>query len=401
MAIWSWRSQPLFAVANSNGASEEALASTDRAAETAMAAGLHPVTGHNRQAYQRPALVARRNGGRVCYVLDRGLLEAFGNDLSRELFPAARIWSPAYDPACDLTLSPFPLRAHSLADHNSRRDSLIFALADTVIVGEIRQAGRMERECLAALRRGRPVYLAGPANDTDAGLIAAGAGRAEPSSFAATLGTRRDIPQPALDEPGAVVRRGIQLVWGAFVVLFPLEMFRWAGMPPPNYPHDLAVHRHDRRRLRSRIRLRRPRPGPALAHRACRLPRQALRPDRIPGGCGTRESALDRGSVNVDERPDLADPVRAHSATCRSRRSPNRIARTGPRSGPVRKLSCGQTMLSCGRRSFRRHSQRTGAALVRQDDFVTGPDLNPVRDRSHDLPVRFAGTTDLSANLLA
>jgi hypothetical protein len=26
------------------------------------------------------------------------------------------------------------------------------------------------------------------------------------------------------------------LAWGAFVVLFPLVPFRWAGMPPPNYP---------------------------------------------------------------------------------------------------------------------------------------------------------------------
>ena len=26
------------------------------------------------------------------------------------------------------------------------------------------------------------------------------------------------------------------LAWGALVVLFPLEPFRWAGMPPPNYP---------------------------------------------------------------------------------------------------------------------------------------------------------------------
>lgn len=26
------------------------------------------------------------------------------------------------------------------------------------------------------------------------------------------------------------------VVWGALVVLFPLAMFRWAKMPPPNYP---------------------------------------------------------------------------------------------------------------------------------------------------------------------
>jgi hypothetical protein len=26
------------------------------------------------------------------------------------------------------------------------------------------------------------------------------------------------------------------VAWGAFIVLFPLAPFRWAGMPPPNYP---------------------------------------------------------------------------------------------------------------------------------------------------------------------
>jgi hypothetical protein len=26
------------------------------------------------------------------------------------------------------------------------------------------------------------------------------------------------------------------IIWGTFVVLFPLEPFRWAGMPEPNYP---------------------------------------------------------------------------------------------------------------------------------------------------------------------
>src|SRR5207245_2863113 len=81
---------PLFAVANSNGASEPALAAGDRAAEAALAAGWSLVTGHNRIPYQRPALAVRRNGGRILYVLDRGLRQGFGGDLSRALFPAAR-----------------------------------------------------------------------------------------------------------------------------------------------------------------------------------------------------------------------------------------------------------------------------------------------------------------------
>lgn len=178
---------PLFAVANSNGASEAALAAADRAAEAAISRGWWPVTGHNRVPYQRPALVSRRNGGRVCYVLDRGMFEAFGGDLGRELFPAARIWSPAYDPACDLTLSPFPLRAHSLAVHNQRRDEILFGLARAVFVGEVRPGGQMERECRRALSRGVPVFLAGPESDRDALWLDFGARRAAPDQIAAAL----------------------------------------------------------------------------------------------------------------------------------------------------------------------------------------------------------------------
>jgi hypothetical protein len=154
--------RPTFAAANSNGAPEAALAASDRAAATLVEKRWTPVTGHNRPAYQRTALVARRGGGRVCYVLDRGLLEAFDGDLTRQLFPAAHIWSPAYDPECDLTLSPFPLRAHGIALHNRRRDALLFALADMIIAGEVRPGGEMERRCLEALAQGRSVRLALP-----------------------------------------------------------------------------------------------------------------------------------------------------------------------------------------------------------------------------------------------
>jgi hypothetical protein len=103
----------------------------------------------------------RRNGGRVCYVLDRGIVEAFGGDLSRALFPAARIWGPAYDPECDLYIAPFAPNAHGIAANNRRRDSLIFALADVIVAGELRPGGRMEAECQAAKRRGMPVLAIG------------------------------------------------------------------------------------------------------------------------------------------------------------------------------------------------------------------------------------------------
>ncbi len=171
---------PLLAVANSNGANEHSLAAGDRSVESAVQRGWSVVTGHNRVQYQRPALAARRNEGRVCYVLDRGLIHGFGGDLTRELFPAARIWGPAYDPHTDLTLSPFGLRDHGIASNNRRRDTLVFALADVIFAGEVRAGGQMESECLAALKGGRPVYLI--SSEPNQALIYAGASRLDVSS---------------------------------------------------------------------------------------------------------------------------------------------------------------------------------------------------------------------------
>jgi predicted Rossmann fold nucleotide-binding protein DprA/Smf involved in DNA uptake len=179
---------PLFAVANSNNASEGALASADAASALALDCGWSPVTGHNRFAYQRPALAARRTGGRVCYVLDRGLLNAFGNDLSKQLFPAARIWSLSYDPDRDLTLSPFPLQDHEIGDNNRRRDELIFALADVIFVGTARPKGRMESVCRSALARKQNVFLIGPPSPDDQRLLDVGAKRVDdPAALASEL----------------------------------------------------------------------------------------------------------------------------------------------------------------------------------------------------------------------
>ena len=157
-----------FTVANSNGAPDSALAQCDEAAEYAVLAGKTVVTGHNRQAYQRPALVARRNGGRICYVLDRGLVEAFGGDLTRDLFPAARIWSPAYDSGQDVTISPFVPMEHGIAANNRLRDELIFALSDEILVGYIRTGGVMEKNCLEAVSRNQKVQLVLPEMAGDA-----------------------------------------------------------------------------------------------------------------------------------------------------------------------------------------------------------------------------------------
>jgi hypothetical protein len=151
--------KPLLGIANSNGAREESLAACDRAVEIAAGLGWTVVTGHNRVEYQRPALAAKRNGASICYVLDRGLIQGFGGDLTRDLFPAARIWGPAYDPLADLSLSQFGLHRNGNVASNRRRDSLVFSLADAIFAGSVKPRGIMEKECVRAMERRCPVLF--------------------------------------------------------------------------------------------------------------------------------------------------------------------------------------------------------------------------------------------------
>ncbi len=165
----------LFCVANSNGAPEMALAATDAVARAAIRCGMAPITGTNRTAYQRPALVARRLGAPVCYVLDRGLLDQFGTHLEVEPVRAARVWQPTVDETRDLTISPFAPRHHAIAAHNRRRDEIVFALASVVIAGYVRPGGVMDRLCREALGSGRPVTLVCAGSPSADGLARAGA----------------------------------------------------------------------------------------------------------------------------------------------------------------------------------------------------------------------------------
>ena len=154
-ALW----EPSFAIALSNGASEEDLRLAEHAARIAQQSGMRVITGHNRPAYQRLALVARRDGRPVTYVLDRGLLDVCGEDVGRDLFAAARIWSPELDMQSDLVLSPFGLWDHGTGANNRRRDEMIFSLAWVVLAGYVRLGGMMEAVCFRALERGAPVAV--------------------------------------------------------------------------------------------------------------------------------------------------------------------------------------------------------------------------------------------------
>lgn len=150
-----WR----FAVACSRGAPHLALESVDEIAQQAIREGGIPVTGHNTNPYQRVALAAIRQERPSITVLDRGLIDALGEGLSRPLFATARLYELEFRADRDLVLSPFPLDAGSLGLHNQRRDELVFALADVVFAVWIRAGGVMEKLCLRAKELGKRIEV--------------------------------------------------------------------------------------------------------------------------------------------------------------------------------------------------------------------------------------------------
>ncbi len=148
-----------FTVAVSNDATSSSLDRADEIANALIVAGGVPVTGHDRLPYQRLALCAQRLDKSILYVLDRGLREALGPDYDRPPFAAARIRDAVFEPSRDVALSPFRLDDHGLGANNKRRDRLIFALSDVVIVADIRAGGGMMSECVRANAQGKLVRV--------------------------------------------------------------------------------------------------------------------------------------------------------------------------------------------------------------------------------------------------
>jgi len=100
-----------FASATSNGATVDSLLQQDALVTALSLAGGVVLTGHDRTAYQRAALVAQRNNRPVVYVLDRGLRDALGPEFDKPPFAAARIRDLLFDTQRDLALSPLDFRA--------------------------------------------------------------------------------------------------------------------------------------------------------------------------------------------------------------------------------------------------------------------------------------------------
>lgn len=162
---------PLLAVLNSRTISEHSVAASLAVVQAAAAQHFTLVTGGMKTGYRIAAVAGRAAAAPRVVVLDRGILSTFGARMDRDPFGFGPGRS-ALDPEHTLVLSPFRLMDHAVARNGRRRDELVAALADVIVVVHARAGGVIERVCLAALDRGQCVLSWYGEN---AGLVAAGA----------------------------------------------------------------------------------------------------------------------------------------------------------------------------------------------------------------------------------
>lgn len=164
--------QPLAAFLHSRIVDAETLSATARLARAAVSAGFGLAVGGMKTTHRIAAVTARALGAARVVVLDRGLLAAFAGDLSRDPFGFGPGRTP-FDPRRTLVATPFRCEDHAVPRSGRRRDALIAALADLVVVVHARADGEIERLGLRALARGLPVAIwrADHARLTAAGAI--------------------------------------------------------------------------------------------------------------------------------------------------------------------------------------------------------------------------------------
>lgn len=148
-----------FAVLSSRNSPPAALDAIERYAEEGVLAGETLVAGHDTPEYQRAAVVPLRWGAPRIVVLDRGLFQALGEDLTEEPFRAARLWRFQFDPHTDLALSPVLPTGTYHPNGNKVRDRLIASLSARLDFVLVNEGGNMERSARLALKAGRQVRI--------------------------------------------------------------------------------------------------------------------------------------------------------------------------------------------------------------------------------------------------
>lgn len=151
---------PTFCVISSRDATREDLDRVGRIVEQQTLEGKTLVTGSNTPAYRAAAVVPLRWGAPRIVVVERGLFPALGDDLERELFPAARLWRYRFDPATDLAISFSRPEEGAARSDPARRDEIVVGLSQEVYAVRLRKGGNMERLATRAEERGRALVRA-------------------------------------------------------------------------------------------------------------------------------------------------------------------------------------------------------------------------------------------------
>lgn len=149
-----------FAVLCSNFAPPACLEKIEKLSERGVLESKVLVTGVNRIAYQRAAVVPLRWGSPRILCLDRGIFPTLGESLTNEPFPAARLWRFKFDPHTDLVISPVRPDLRFAGAANRVRDRIVCGLADELYFVHIRRGGTMERLLRMAIAAGRATRVA-------------------------------------------------------------------------------------------------------------------------------------------------------------------------------------------------------------------------------------------------
>lgn len=146
-----------FCVLASRNPTPDILNHVEKIAEEEVLSGKTLIASANTASYQRSAVIPLRWGTPRILVFDRGIFKAMGDTLDKEPFSTARLWRYKFDANTDLCLSPFRPDDPFIRGNYARRDELIVALSDEVIVVHESPGGNVARLSSKADHAGKVV----------------------------------------------------------------------------------------------------------------------------------------------------------------------------------------------------------------------------------------------------
>jgi predicted Rossmann fold nucleotide-binding protein DprA/Smf involved in DNA uptake len=147
-----------FAVINSSRPTSDGLDHTFALARRLAEAGGTLLSGTEGPAYNLVGTAAQQADANVVVVLHQGLFEVL-DPLERNPFPLARRLDSRVNWKKILLVSPIRLDGRWQKGNGARRDTLLVALANTLVAVQIRSGGKMESLCQKARSLGRSVFV--------------------------------------------------------------------------------------------------------------------------------------------------------------------------------------------------------------------------------------------------